>query len=247
MIKFFRKIRQNLLSERKTGKYFKYALGEVILVVVGILIALQINNWNDSRKENKIKNNYYNRLLVDLEADKAYANRYISRIDSSLAVYDKYRKSYEKPNLSLTEILTNLGKNNVYTLDLQYQTSTIETLINTGDLQILDSRIIDLVTKYNGQKNQTELLSRDNKRDATDLLKNFALRGGVMTVFNNFPNQPELFKNLNFEDRIPDVIIAFEAFVVWKREIDRTNVKMLTENNKTADSIIEIINLELKK
>lgn len=50
MIKFFRKIRQNLLSEGKTGKYFKYAIGEIILVVIGILIALQINNWNQDRK-----------------------------------------------------------------------------------------------------------------------------------------------------------------------------------------------------
>ena len=52
MIKFFRKIRQILLSEGKTGKYFKYAIGEIILVVIGILIALQINNWNEQRKEN---------------------------------------------------------------------------------------------------------------------------------------------------------------------------------------------------
>jgi len=51
MIKFFRKIRQNLLSEGKTGKYFKYAIGEILLVVIGILIALSINNWNDQRKQ----------------------------------------------------------------------------------------------------------------------------------------------------------------------------------------------------
>ncbi|WP_075352150.1 DUF6090 family protein [Algoriphagus marinus] len=50
MIKFFIKIRQNLLSEGKTGKYFKYAIGEIVLVVIGILIALQINNWNEKRK-----------------------------------------------------------------------------------------------------------------------------------------------------------------------------------------------------
>ncbi len=51
MIKFFRKIRQNLFMENKTGKYFKYAIGEIILVVIGILIALQINNWNEKRKD----------------------------------------------------------------------------------------------------------------------------------------------------------------------------------------------------
>jgi len=51
MIKFFRKIRQNLLMENKTGKYLKYAIGEIILVVIGILIALSINNWNERRKD----------------------------------------------------------------------------------------------------------------------------------------------------------------------------------------------------
>ena len=50
MIKFFRKIRQNLLSEENTGNYLKYALGEIVLVVIGILMALQINNWNEQRK-----------------------------------------------------------------------------------------------------------------------------------------------------------------------------------------------------
>lgn len=51
MIKLFRNIRQNLLNEGKTSKYFKYAIGEIVLVVIGILIALQINNWNEKQKE----------------------------------------------------------------------------------------------------------------------------------------------------------------------------------------------------
>ena len=55
MLKFFRKIRQNLLSEGKTGKYIKYAFGEIILVVIGILIALQINTWNEDYKSKRKK------------------------------------------------------------------------------------------------------------------------------------------------------------------------------------------------
>jgi len=51
MIKFFRKIRQNLISEGKTVKYIKYAIGEIILVMIGILLALQVNNWNEARKQ----------------------------------------------------------------------------------------------------------------------------------------------------------------------------------------------------
>jgi len=69
MIKFFRKIRQNLLMENKTKKYFKYAIGEIILVVIGILIAVQINNWNENRKEKESLNAIYNLVISDLESD----------------------------------------------------------------------------------------------------------------------------------------------------------------------------------
>ena len=69
MIKFFRKIRQQLLLEDKTGKYLKYALGEIIVVVIGILIALQINNWNDGRKnqikEHKLLTEMHGNLKID--------------------------------------------------------------------------------------------------------------------------------------------------------------------------------------
>ncbi len=50
MIKFFRKIRQQLLVQNKVSRYLLYALGEIVLVVLGILIALSINNWNEERK-----------------------------------------------------------------------------------------------------------------------------------------------------------------------------------------------------
>jgi len=71
MIKFFRHIRKSLLMENKTSKYFKYAIGEIVLVVIGILIALQINNWNENRKQ-KVKEvdaleNIKTSLLSDLE------------------------------------------------------------------------------------------------------------------------------------------------------------------------------------
>lgn len=71
MIKFFRKIRQKLLSENKLSKYLIYAIGEIILVVLGILIALQVNNWNEYKKKREIEatilNEIRNNLRFDLE------------------------------------------------------------------------------------------------------------------------------------------------------------------------------------
>lgn len=69
MLKFFRKIRQNLLSEGKTGKYLKYAIGEIVLVVIGILIALQINNWNLERKSRLELKLVYQIIKSDLVED----------------------------------------------------------------------------------------------------------------------------------------------------------------------------------
>jgi len=65
MIKVFRHIRQRLLSEGKTGKYFKYAIGEIVLVVIGILIALSINNWN----ENRINSNKERTILANIHKE----------------------------------------------------------------------------------------------------------------------------------------------------------------------------------
>lgn len=65
MIKIFRKIRFNLLEQSKTGKYLKYAIGEIVLVVIGILIALQINNWNEERKYRLLES----KILKDLQSD----------------------------------------------------------------------------------------------------------------------------------------------------------------------------------
>jgi hypothetical protein len=69
MIKFFRKIRQKLLSENKFSKYLIYAIGEISLVMIGILLALQVNNWHESRKDNNQYKKYLNGLILDINAD----------------------------------------------------------------------------------------------------------------------------------------------------------------------------------
>jgi hypothetical protein len=70
MIKLFRKIRYKLMSENKTGKYFKYAIGEIFLVMIGILLALQVNNWNEARKQVKLESRLLLDVIANLEANK---------------------------------------------------------------------------------------------------------------------------------------------------------------------------------
>jgi hypothetical protein len=72
MIRLFRKIRHKLLSENNFSIYVLYATGEVILVMVGILLALQIDNWNENRKDQRTEERYMERLLHDLQNDAIY-------------------------------------------------------------------------------------------------------------------------------------------------------------------------------
>ena len=112
MIKFFRHIRRSLIQENQMGKYVKYAIGEILLVVIGILIALQINNWNENRKvENEI-----NQTLTDLEKDLINNHKEAQRVlkfyyklDSltQLGIYDKLKKEDYYNNQFLNYLTTN--------------------------------------------------------------------------------------------------------------------------------------------
>ncbi len=86
MIKFFRKIRQNLLNEGKTARYFKYAIGEIVLVVIGILIAFQVNDWNKQRIEKNTETLYLKAIVSEIKSNIQVNQELIwSRIDKKLS------------------------------------------------------------------------------------------------------------------------------------------------------------------
>jgi len=80
MIKFFRKIRYDLMEKNKTGKYLKYAVGEIILVVIGILIALQLNNYNETLSQNKLEQKAIHNLKLDFEYNTSELNKSIEEL-----------------------------------------------------------------------------------------------------------------------------------------------------------------------
>ena len=143
MIKFFRKIRYDLMEKNKTSKYFKYAIGEIILVVIGILNALQINNWNNSRMDSKREASYIKNIERDLNnqikaidlqitfeaqvadncliALKPYNETNTLEIDSTLALAlgsITTRRTFTNPNPSYVELISSgniaLLKNEVF-------------------------------------------------------------------------------------------------------------------------------------
>lgn len=101
MIKFYRKIRQKLLSEGKIGKYIKYALGEIILVVIGILIALYINDWNQNQLDKNEVTNYFKQIKTELESDIIHFNDDITKMNDYTNYLNKVSEGkYEEVDLS---------------------------------------------------------------------------------------------------------------------------------------------------
>ena len=85
MIRFFRNIRQKLAAENKVMAYMRYAIGEIILVVIGILIALQVNNWNENRKDTKFEHEILTLIDQNLEQDSVALSSELS--DTKLAIH----------------------------------------------------------------------------------------------------------------------------------------------------------------
>ena len=100
MIKFFRKIRHNLLSEGKTRKYFKYAFGEILLVMIGILLALQVNNWNQQRKDRNQEQFIIERLKNDLASDIELISYQMEKSEIVFGFTSNFDKLYFEKSLS---------------------------------------------------------------------------------------------------------------------------------------------------
>jgi hypothetical protein len=137
MIKFFRNIRYNLMETGKTGKYLKYAIGEIILVVIGILIALEINNNNEQQK------------LVQKEIEMLYLLQ--ESLDNDLKKFDIVSAFYERSKVSIIRVLEHLENDEPYTDALAYDfyntTLTYEEgSFTDGVFETLKSTGIELIS-----------------------------------------------------------------------------------------------------
>ena len=178
MIKFFRHIRQNLIMENKTSKYLKYAIGEIVLVVIGILIALQINNWNELRKERQELLNIYGIVLEDLKNDinevkiildfkKQVQPFFIKILDGKLTEKD-YQECPKCVNLIFGYQDWTVDKRGVGLLK-----NTAVDLSNSKDS--LQLKITQFYTKYEGEFSGDDMLrSHDLEKNIFEWEKNYS-------------------------------------------------------------------------
>ncbi len=137
MIKFFRRIRQELLTEHKFSKYLFYALGEIILVVIGILIALAANNWSIEQAERLQESKYLKNIKLDLEKDLGNLEYNLNFRRDKLA---GTKKLISQINGTPVDDLTELSRNVFNTLNEERFTpnnSTYTELASSGNLNLI--------------------------------------------------------------------------------------------------------------
>jgi len=147
MIKFFRKIRQKLLSENKFSKYLIYAVGEIILVVIGILIALQINNWNEGKKLKVVEKEILTQFKEDLKGDIESINR----------VEFWMQKVINSSNIVVNHLKNEKAWNDSLAIHFDLWNDFDQLGLNTVAISNLKSRGVEIVSNKELRKNIIQL------------------------------------------------------------------------------------------
>ena len=249
MITFFRKIRERLITKGNTSRYIKYALGEIVLVVVGILIALQINNWNEDRKKRIYEVKILNAIKTDLINSRAEVLSAINdderwkACNEKILIYLDTRKAYE-------EQLDQCFGCYFWSSTVQFSTSSYEELKNRGvelisnsDLRRQLTNMYDFrldVVKSEIEVWDSQLLSSTIYPLHTELFRKYYPES--WTIYEDEFAKPidynKLLDNEKFKNLVAEIIslrnYSIAANKLLEQEIDKL-IRKIEEELKTIE------------
>ncbi len=187
MTPFFRKIRKKLADDNRPVKYARYAIGEILLVVIGILIALQINNWNQSKYETKEMTNYLQKIHIEIEKS-------IERIQ---------RRKVEVDTLIIH------NERSLYLLNLKNKDSLVELKETLGALGTASNSSLNfpIFEEFINQGFLAKLKNDSLKLKMQYLSMGLELSDRVDTYINNQYHtsiEPYFYKNINYSEVVDE-------------------------------------------
>jgi hypothetical protein len=237
MIKFFRKIRFDLIEKNKTGKYLKYAIGEIILVVIGILIALQINNWNETRKTRVLELSILEEIQQALVQDTLVINANIEYLldknlkSQELIAHIENKKPYKK---RLDTLMMDLYYHRGYKT---FNISAFDLLKENGFGIIKNDTLRKQITKhYNSDLSDIigvfDRLEQINLIQGSNVYQNFKVAYGLIQTYD----YQELLDN-------PKIFAPFYHFDT----MNKAYYAGLTRFKSKIIVVLQSINSELEK
>ena len=223
------------------GKYFKYAIGEIALVMIGILLALQVNNWNEGRKQLKLEKRYLSELVLDLQSDSLKISYLKNRSNHQLRAKQKLTEYFNKNKVYPTDSLSEF-------FQLQWQsifsfdpiTTTLDEMKSTGNIGVIQN--LDLRRKILKVYNDYKLFnSYDEKTYNKQQEETWKL------IFSKVPN---LYSAKTFQNNSMDIVKTLDNFEIRNRLLGNyakgLNVG-LHQLEKTNSELLEAIKTELEQ
>ena len=246
-MKFFRPFRQN---SKGNFDYIKYALGEVILVVIGILIALQVNNSNEKRIEKRAMKDYFQKISFNINADIKESKRLLNFRQEHIVSCNKVSKALIENNFSDQLLIQKAIFEMIIEVQLNYNKDAFESLKSSGYLRYLNNEEIEeLLNDYYNQINQIEMFEID-QRDWANALELELDRNGFFYSYTQLDQKvhTDLFTLMgNYTLELKN----HPGHKIIMRLLFRggTNNSFLTgfyENHiKTGNHLIEVLNKEI--
>ena len=237
MIKLFRNIRKNLLTEDKTSKYLKYAIGEIVLVVIGILIALQINNWNENRLKANKETVILSSIHKEFKENKAQLDSVIGRHKLSFNSCKKIINLFpitSKPEKKVLDSLSLYLWNSYDGVTFNPSQSSINALTSTSSFDIISNeKLRDLLISWNDlvkDYQEEETNSREYTWNQYDpyLSKYFDWSFN----FNDSRNHFDILQTLEFEFKIKNKYDMLDQILNTSGELQKVQ--------NTLDEIITL-------
>jgi hypothetical protein len=244
MIKFFRKIRQSLLFEEKTGKYLKYAIGEIILVMVGILIALQVNTWNENRLAQARIDSRLMNLVQDVDADIEEMQGIMERAGKRVTVmkailqgcgrtgsfierdsiFPAFKsEDFKYPNANISFLMTMDG-----------HSSTYEGLVSSGEFYLIeDQELAKDIQTYYAEVDEHQDAERWNNQETWLILNQSKHRLGLGTYSRE--GTLEKLIELARDDKQFGAVLE-HAYILDIDQHDQT-ANMISQARELAESI----------
>ncbi|WP_268033034.1 DUF6090 family protein [Algoriphagus sp. PAP.12] len=150
MISLFRKIRKKLLTENRVTRYLAYAIGEIILVVIGILIALQINLWNEGQKQAKSRRQFTESLILELQKDSVFLKESINNLSNRIEMLQEIKDRINSPFASLDtlDFIMKYEYNPSFVNPIGLNKNTFSTLASSGQISLFNNQDAGQIQTY---------------------------------------------------------------------------------------------------